>query len=308
MSEQRKKVFVSRCFEDMTGKEDVICLYDTNHIPGAREATFDIKRVASSENSPMIACKIHINKITGQVSNIIPGTDPDTGREYELLKIRDIVNSTELIKGQQSSSEVDYGRYPLPQIISITMNNYTNRDKLRFIPPSESNNAIKMSNWIIKLMKNDPNVKGLQCFRWGNRNHVGLVAIDADRLRNDEIGSVAFFDGQGAFHDGSEKAIQNRYSQGETIINENGTINESSFLCNLYSIISDENKKGSNDYTEYTELNKEILKSVFGELSGFMEGFKEGVTLPVNMEPLLKCVGEKNGETDCSYWLKHFIQ
>ena len=161
MSEQRKKVFVSRCFEDMSGKEDVICLYDTNYIPGAREATFDIKRVASSENSPMIACKIHINKITGQVSNIIPGTDPDTGREYEPLKIRDIVNSTELIKGQQSSSEVDYGRYPLPQIISTTMNNYTNRDKLRFIPPSESNNAIKMSNWIIELVKKYPNVKGL---------------------------------------------------------------------------------------------------------------------------------------------------
>ena len=303
MSDQ-KKVFFANSFTN--SDEDVVCLYDINYISNAKTPRFDIEKIANSEESPKIACKIHINNKTGKVFGIEYGIKPNS-KPLELYKpqeIKEIVNSTEFIKGKTTTNE-DYGRDIISQIISTTMSNINNKDKLRFIPPSIGKHADIMSNWIMELVKNNPDVKGLQCFRWGNKGvHVGLIAIDADKLRNNEIGSVVFFDSQGAFHDGSEKAIQNRYSQGETIINENGTINESSFLCNLYSIISDENKKGSNDYTEYTELNKEILKSVFGELSGFMEGFKEGVTLPVNMEPLLKCVGEKNGETDCSYWVE----
>ena len=302
MSEQRKKVFVSRCFEDMSGKEDVICLYDTNYIPGAREAIFDIKRVASSENSPMIACKIHINKITGQVSNIIPGTDPDTGREYELLKIRDIVNSTELIKGQQSSSEVDYGRDPLPQIISTTMTNYKNRDKLRFIPPSERSNVDSMSNWVSNYIKKlDPSVTDVQYFQWGTSGHVGVIAIDPIKFRSsNNIGSVAFFDYGCMFTDGrkmfSDSVLVNK--EGVFLLNENALsfrLIESARKAKAFSEDSRE-KMAINSLLAQQRANAVM---VFGEeLVAHMKVPYLPQNFPVIYE---KQIGQTSDETDCSY-------
>ena len=180
------------------------------------------------------------------------------------------------------------------------MTNYKNRDKLRFIPPSESNNATKMSDWIMKLVKSNPNVTGLQCFRWGNRNHVGLVAIDADRLRKGEIGSVAFFDGQGSFQDTFGKFIEKGYANGGKTISENGNINTDSFLYKLKSKIDEEEELD----TIFIGYCQEVLTLTFGEIAKFIDGFNEGKACPVNIEPLISGYGQKSEETDCSYWIE----
>ena len=149
-------------------------------------------------------------------------------------------------------------------------------------------------------MKNDPNVKGLQCFRWGNRNHVGLVAIDADRLRNDEIGSVAFFDGQGSFQDTFRKFIEKGYANGGKTISKNGDINTDSFLFKLKLKIDRKEKLD----TAFTGYCQEVLTLTFGEIAKFIDGFNEGKACPVNIEPLIGGYGQKFEETDCSYWVE----
>ena len=299
MSDQ-KKVFLTDSF--INSDEEVICLYDINYISDAKTPRFDIEKIANSEESPKIACKIHINNKTGKVFGIEYGIKPNS-KPLELYKpqeIKEIVNSTEFVKVQKDDGKVDYGRDPLPQIISTTMTNYKNRDKLRFIPPSESNNATKMSDWIMKLVKSNPNVTGLQCFRWGNRNHVGLVAIDADRLRKGEIGSVAFFDGQGSFQDTFGKFIEKGYANGGKTISKNGDINTDSFLFKLKLKIDRKEKLD----TAFTGYCQEVLTLTFGEIAKFIDGFNEGKACPVNIEPLIGGYGQKFEETDCSYWVE----
>ena len=129
MSDQ-KKVFLTDSF--INSDEEVICLYDINYISDAKTPRFDIEKIANSEESPKIACKIHINNKTGKVFSIEYGIKPNS-KPLELYKpqeIKEIVNSTEFVKVQKDDGKVDYGRDPLPQIISTTMTNYKNRDKV----------------------------------------------------------------------------------------------------------------------------------------------------------------------------------
>ena len=77
---------------------------------------FDIEKIANSEESPKIACKIHINNKTGKVFGIEYGIKPNS-KPLELYKpqeIKEIVNSTEFVKVQKDDGKVDYGRDPLP--------------------------------------------------------------------------------------------------------------------------------------------------------------------------------------------------
>lgn len=188
MSEQRKKVFIS---EFVTiDEEDIIYLYDRKHIPDVENPNFKIDKIAPEE-SPKIACKIHINNKNGKVFEVEFGINPDSKKTslYEPEEIRDIVNSTEFIKEQ------DYGRDNISQIISTTMSNFKNRKKLRFIPPSECRSVVNMSNWVDSYIKRpDLGTTDVQYFRWGTLGHVGVIAMDPNSFKNGKTGSVGFFD------------------------------------------------------------------------------------------------------------------
>lgn len=300
MSEE-KRAFITKFFTDLDSNEDIICVYDRNYIPRAREATFNIK---TAENSPMIACKIHINNKTGEVLDVKLGIKPGSEELYKPEEIRDIVNSTEFTRTKlenerkDSSNIHDYGRSHDVQIISTTMTNYTNRSKLRFIPPSKRSGGVdSMSKCVDNYIKKelDPSVTDVQYFQWGTLGHVGVIAIDPNKFRQCEVGSVAFFDYgcmfTDSFKDPPQLALM-RDSDG------NVALNESSLSFRIVAEIEKQKRQEENRLDSLLAQQNRNVHMIFGELANLIKK----PYLPQNFSVIYeKQIGQLAGETDFSY-------